>query len=48
MNRTQKGAVMTLSAFLLNVAFLGYLFIRNGRAGLQHGDPGSVQTGRHA
>jgi len=28
MNRTQKGAVMTLSAFLMNAAFLGYLFIR--------------------
>ncbi|MEN6575200.1 MAG: hypothetical protein ABFD90_02565 [Phycisphaerales bacterium] len=28
MNRTQKGALMTLSAFLLNAAFLGYLFIR--------------------
>ena len=28
MNRTQKGAVMTLSAFLVNAAFLGYLFIR--------------------
>ncbi len=28
MNRTQKGTVMTLSAFLLNAAFLGYLFIR--------------------
>jgi len=28
MNRTQKGAMMTLSAFLLNAAFLGYLFIR--------------------
>jgi hypothetical protein len=28
MNRTQKSAVMTLSAFLVNAAFLGYLFIR--------------------
>lgn len=28
MNRTQKGAVMTLSGFLMNAAFLGYLFIR--------------------
>jgi len=28
MNRTQKGAMMTLSAFLVNAAFLGYLFIR--------------------
>ena len=28
MNKTQKGAMMTLSAFLLNAAFLGYLFIR--------------------
>lgn len=28
MNRAQKGALMSLSAFLLNAAFLGYLFIR--------------------
>jgi len=28
MNRTHKGAVMTLSGFLLNAVFLGYLFIR--------------------
>jgi hypothetical protein len=28
MNRTQKGAFITLLAFLVNAAFFGYLFIR--------------------